>query len=140
MKQKSHMFQSVLYGKSTHTQSKKYSAVYLTTGKFNIKRRVTLPATREKKTNLTNEKRVYGKQLNLHNDTYWSIFFVSALSPSFRLVSIFFPVPIFVFLFFCWCYFFFSLDCAAHFVTVKYFVSCMYMRARGKFTFHLISG
>lgn len=28
------------------------------------------------------------KKLNLHNDTYWSVFFVFALSLSFRLVSI----------------------------------------------------
>lgn len=35
------------------------------------------------------KKIVYGKQLNLHNDTYWSVFFMSALSLSIRLVSIF---------------------------------------------------
>lgn len=42
---------------------------------------------------------VYGKQLNLHNDTYRSVFFVSAFSLSFRLVSIFSRM-IFVFLYF----------------------------------------
>lgn len=45
---------------------------------------------------------VYGKQLNLHNDTYRSVFFVSAFSLSFRLVSIFSRM-IFVFLYFFFC-------------------------------------
>lgn len=50
--------------------------------KYESSKRMRESLAREKKI-------VYGKQLNLHNDTYWSVFFMSALSLSIRLVSIF---------------------------------------------------